>query len=158
MRGTGLLSCCNNPTTKAVVFLLTFQFIILCIFIQLNLKSGNTNNSIQLITATSKHVDNAVLHNSLPTAASYENAIELINKTSQQRVLHMRNYCKENEQMILAQNPNYDLTGHKLTTWIWILSKHHDLFYCATPKCGSTTWKSYLMEDLRIDWKVDTHE
>jgi len=28
----------------------------------------------------------------------------------------------------------------------------------AAAKCGSTTWKSYLMKDLKIEWQGNTHK
>ena len=168
MRCSVLLSCCHSPTTKAVLLLLTCQFIILCIFIQLNLRTASTqlsNANIQLITPTetinkTKDKKSQQQHQVVkePSQTALVHAIEATNKTSQQRVKHIRAYCNEHKEAILSQNPDYGRTGRRLTNWIWMISNHHNLFYCATPKCGSTTWKSYLMEDLRIDWKVDTHE
>ena len=162
-----LLSCFHSSITKAMLlFLLTCQFIILCIFIQPNLQA--TMTQLQLITPT-EPINKIVLQRTKPQPlkqrvdkeplqAALAQAIEATNKTSQQRVKHIRAYCKDHGTAVLSQNPDYDRTGQRLTNWIWMVSNHHKLFYCATPKCGSTTWKSYLMEDLGIDWKIDTHE
>jgi len=74
------------------------------------------------------------------------------------RVEKVRKYCSDYKKDVVRSYPDYNRVGGGLTNWIWMKSPHHHLFYCATAKCGSTTWKSYLMKDLKIDWHGDLHE
>jgi len=81
-----------------------------------------------------------------------------ITELSACRVKKLRKYCSGFKKYVVKSYPNYNYYGGGLTNWIWMTSPHHHLFYCATAKCGSTTWKSYLMKDLKIEWHNDTHE
>jgi len=74
------------------------------------------------------------------------------------RVEKVRKYCSNYKKYVVRSYPDYNRIGGGLTNWIWMKSSHHRLFFCATAKCGSTTWKSYLMKDLKIDWHGDLHE
>ena len=73
------------------------------------------------------------------------------------RVNRIREYCADNEYDVTNSFPVLKQMQEILLSWVWLTSAQHQLFYCATPKCGSTLWKSYLMEDMRLTWDVDTH-
>jgi len=74
------------------------------------------------------------------------------------RVEKVRKHCLDFKKLIVKSYPNYNQIGGGLTNWAWMISPHHHLFYCAAAKCGSTTWKSYLMKDLKIEWQGNTHK
>lgn len=86
-----------------------------------------------------------------------DDVIDVINQTSKIRVQRLRQYCQEHWNDVVKDYPYKKYRTEGFDKWLWIRSEHHKLFYCATPKCGSTTWKSYLMEDLGINWSIDTH-
>ena len=103
------------------------------------------------------HRHRQLLHNS----SLHQLSKPLVMQASDQRVRFLRKYCKKHKKELTGTFPYYADGSWMslLTRWIWMASPHHRLFYCATPKCGSTTWKSYLMEDLKINWTgIDTHE
>lgn len=85
-----------------------------------------------------------------------------IDTINQRRVERLRQYCSQYINTLIDTYPDYNkikpsLKG--LPSYVWLASPRHELFYCATPKCGSTTIKSYIMEDLKYNWTGrDTHE
>ncbi|XP_067947150.1 carbohydrate sulfotransferase 11-like [Watersipora subatra] len=135
-----------SPTTTKAFILLLIQFTILCVLINRGtvfeqnlgsayMKKKSPNHGYQKITPNIDNNARIVKH----------------------RVTMVRNHCDAHKKEMMAEYPDYDHSSG-LLTWVWMTSQNHSLFYCATPKCGSTTWKSYLMEDLGIDWHIDTHE
>lgn len=74
-----------------------------------------------------------------------------------QRVNRIREYCTNNKEELTNTYPNYERLRIGLTLYVWMASPRHHLFYCATPKCASTTWKTYIMKDLGMEWTADTH-
>lgn len=85
------------------------------------------------------------------------NATTPFGVTNQVRVNRIREYCANHEFEVTSSFPKYERLEEVMLTWIWLTSSQHQLYYCATPKCGSTTWKSFIMEDMRLTWNVDTH-
>ncbi|XP_067949918.1 carbohydrate sulfotransferase 12-like isoform X2 [Watersipora subatra] len=69
----------------------------------------------------------------------------------------MREYCADNKLDIVKSYPSYERLRNGLPTYVWMASPRHNLFYCATPKCASTTWKTYILEDAGLKWKGDNH-
>ncbi|XP_067939951.1 carbohydrate sulfotransferase 10-like [Watersipora subatra] len=52
---------------------------------------------------------------------------------------------------------NQKIVSFGLPGWVWMISPPHQLFYCAAPKCSSSTWKTYIMEDEGRTWKGNVH-
>jgi len=85
------------------------------------------------------------------------NGVEAFKVANAKRVDKLKSYCQKDKEKIVGTYLGYSLRS--TPDWVWMHSRHHKLFYCALPKCGSTTWKSYLMEDAGINWEgIDTHE
>jgi len=81
--------------------------------------------------------------------------LTLFHTANSERVARVRKYCDKEKTEVVKHYPHYKTS---MPDWVWMKSDHHQLFYCAVPKCGSTTWKSYLMEDMGMDWTgIDTH-
>lgn len=78
-------------------------------------------------------------------------------KRQKARVKHIKKYCANFKHKLTKDYPEYKPSHKVLLSYDWIVSPHHELFYCATPKCASTTWKTYIMEDLGMKWTIDTH-
>ena len=91
-----------------------------------------------------------------------ENVSRTIEDLNNQRVESLRQFCAKYQSTIIQTYPRYTKTDVKKTgvaRYTWMNSERHQLFYCAAPKCGSTTWKSYLMENLKLNWTgQDVHE
>ena len=69
----------------------------------------------------------------------------------------IREYCGDHKNDINLYTAN-EFKQELVSNYTWMISNPHNLFYCGIPKCSSTTWKTYLMEDLNISWSEDTHE
>jgi len=141
-------TCCLNPSAAKITVILLIQFTVLCIIIQMKVnffpKSKDlTSTGLVQVSTNTWEINRK------------EYSIE---ELSFSRVKKVRKYCLDFEEFVMETYPDYNQLSHRMTDWIWMTSPRHHLFYCATTKCGSTTWKSYLMEDLKINWHVDTHE
>ena len=73
-------------------------------------------------------------------------------------VAHLRQYCAGHKVELYHKGGDRQLRKHGLLTYIWMASPHHHLFYCATPKCASTTWKKYILKDLGIKTVGGVHK
>lgn len=143
----------TSPSLKKVGVILVIQALLLCMFIKFYSNANRKTRSVKeqdLIKISARH-----------TSVPVTPAIPPVISASNRRVAYLRQHCRERKDQLTSSYPFYDEDKwlHTLTKWIWMVSPHHHLFYCATPKCGSTTWKSYIMEDLKINWTgSDTHE
>lgn len=133
----------NNPTALKVSVILLIQFVILCLLIQFD------STIVQKTLRSSKEIYVRTFPSS-PSAGR-----DTIRSRISRRASDLREYCGSHKERVTAVEPQYERNA--LLQWVWMTSHRHRLFYCATPKCGSTTWKSYILEDLNITWTVDTH-
>ena len=115
------------------------------------------SNQILLPTVENQHIP----HKYIAEGINITQKVKITAAINRERTEHLREYCKKYKKEIINLYPDYKNSKtleNGLASFIWLSSPHHKLFYCATPKCGSTTWKSYLMEDLNIYLgEQDTH-
>ena len=76
--------------------------------------------------------------------------------TNRKWVKRIRDYCTMSDNNTIGYS-NKQLRKLGLPGWVWMASKNHNLFYCAAPKCSSTTWKTYLMDDIGKPWAGNPH-
>ncbi|XP_067952140.1 carbohydrate sulfotransferase 10-like isoform X2 [Watersipora subatra] len=77
---------------------------------------------------------------------------------NKRRTQNLREFCRKHNATVISTYPSYAEYELGFMNYIWMASPKHHLLYCATPKCGSTMWKSYLLEDLHVNWTgQDTH-
>lgn len=145
----GKLVCGNLPTIPKISIILLIQFGIICLIIQLNTK---------FIYKTSRSFRRRMFETEFETLIHQGKNRLSVKALIEQRINKVNHYCSERKDDILASNPNFNTQHEMLTRWVWMASKQHQLFYCAAPKCGSTTWKTYILEDSNISINTDTHE
>lgn len=141
----GLALAMRNPRTKAAVVIL-LTLVLFCTLLKFNKKSRLSLNTECYQTLLA-----------MKALKETNRTISSFSVTNQMRVNRIREYCADNEYDVTSSFPSFKRLESTLLTWIWLTSPRHQLYYCATPKCGSTTWKSFIMEDMRITWEVDTH-
>ncbi|XP_067952118.1 carbohydrate sulfotransferase 9-like isoform X2 [Watersipora subatra] len=141
----------TTPSRTKVFFLLLMQAFLLYLFIQYSLNPELTETSVE---DGSDHRPLMVDKSTIPPTAK-----PLAILASERRVRFIKEYCSKSKEEVIRTYPYFLDYLQTLLNWIWMVSPKHHLFYCATPKSGSTTWKSYIMEDLKINWTgLDTHD
>jgi len=143
-------TCCMNLSAAKITVILLALLTVFCVIIQMKVNFfPKSKELIQTSTRMVKVLTSTGETNITEHSMTYLSAC---------RVKKLRKYCSGFKKYVVISYPNYNQYGSSLTDWIWMTSPYHHLFYCATAKCGSTTWKSYLMKDLKIDWHNGTHE
>ena len=149
----------TNPTVVKILAILLTQFVVLCLLIQFDVKVTHEGISATRDLPGRSFPRHRLIRLDTMRAQSQPPVHKITNISSivKQRTKAVREYCSNHKTSMIAEYPDYS-KSYGLLNWVWMRSKIHRLFYCATPKCGSTTWKSYLMEDSNISWTIDTHE
>lgn len=134
-----------SKSKRALVFFVA-SLSLLCVYVVIG----------QLSVAQSRYVPlQPTLAQALIVNAT-EPALERSYKeTNSYWVNRVREYCADYKKLINVY-AGY-VWNFGLPTYVWIASDYHKLFYCAAPKCSSTTWVTYIMQDQNMTWKGDTH-
>ncbi|XP_067950900.1 carbohydrate sulfotransferase 10-like [Watersipora subatra] len=151
----GFRSCFTSPSSTIVTIAIFLQIVIFSVYI--NRKYVDSVEIRQPVKATIGDVYRPAMASKSNDSERGEPSEEFI-KTHRERVNKLREFCADFKHDLTKGFPKYDRLEDVLPSWNWITSPHHQLFYCATPKCASTTWKTYLMNDLKINWTIDTHQ
>ena len=125
------------------------------LFLQLLIVSLYINRKLTISIAVTQPANR--LHSSLKLTDDGKQDSSVFGKRQKSRVHRIREYCANFKSKLTKEYPEYERLKDVLPRWNWIVSPYHKLFYCATPKCASTTWKAYIMEDLGMKWTMDTH-
>lgn len=126
------------------------QMIIVTLFVYKQLTDRETK--IQWEQSSSKDIRKSVQK---VTSTAQEPSYDAI---VAKRVTNLRNYCTKYK--VTLTSSYFDFKGlpkKGLPTVVWIASPYHKLFYCATPKAASTSWKTYIMKDMGIAWNDHPH-
>ena len=138
------------------VFILLIQLIIIGILVNRNSKVDNRIEPISLrrILLSKEIVTSADAN----TSQEIKGDEESYAATNRFWVNHIREYCGLNKDKLVSF-PNHQMVEFRLglPVWVWMTSSHHQLFYCAAHKCSSTTWKTYLLDDSKIQWQGNPH-
>ena len=138
---------------KAMAVVILLQAAIIALFFLVK-NSGHVNQST--ISDISDSINQTAV--AAGSADALVSLIDTISQKNEATVRGVRQFCRQHQEHVVKNYPYEDYRRKTFDKWIWIYSKHHKLFYCATPKCGSTTWKTYLLEDLGSEIDGDTHE
>lgn len=133
-----------SPSTRIITAALLLQLFVLGVYVSKK-SQGDVVSDIR------REIESHT--NSLSGQGSVT-AYSIINT---KRINHIRKYCADYKPDLIKTYPSYERLHDVLPSWNWLASPHHHLFYCATPKCASTTWKTYIMLDLKMKWTTDTH-
>lgn len=107
---------------------------------------------------STEQMNNSIFNDSVPLSKKW------LQQTTQARTYHetnthwvnrVREYCADYKKSVNVY-PGY-VGNFGLPTYVWIASEYHHLFYCAAPKCSSTTWVTYIMQDQNMTWTGDNH-
>lgn len=166
---------CNSKKKIALIIIL-LQILLVCLFVTPKVHYDQLTSLIP-IQKYFVHENASELCRSMTEKAVYaaeEETVEQIITTEQPKIAvkeiidsytatntywveHIRGFCSLYKEK-LTRFSSSQMLKQGLPKWVWMVFNYHHLFYCATPKCSSTTWKTYIMDDSKVEWRGDIHE
>ena len=145
------VSCLSHTNAKFVFIGLVLQIVLIGMYFNSNVTSSHRSDTVRLYDFYK-----VILTGNLTRSLSSNVSTLSYEEVNRKRVNKLRQYCRDNKQSLSNTYLDHN-QFNSLPYYVWMVSTHHKLFYCAPPKCASTSWKTYIMKDLSMQWHIDIH-